>query len=385
MTKKEISFYALTFCLLLFWINAKCQLNTNISIMGIPQVYVRPELESTEANIMGILAGSRWVVCSDRNDNTVFSDFNGTQVKSKVPFLERFYVTNVKGDFLHIYSDPNPDVNGNLSQKASDRGWINKSKVLLWHSCLLVKQKQSKKQMQVMTLGQTDFFDMDLNQDNSKKGISIYRDPGFKEKKGSRTDPRQLYFVYKTEGNALLIGTERKMPIDSDPADIILGWIPRDYSYIHDSRVWVSPNKSGFAESERQSKQIVPVLFLDETHAKQYRLNQEFDKKFIIWQLAPNNNANDWPCFPLIETKAGIVKVKIIDEEFKTGFGATKPEWMENDLFSMTTLINNLDLNTVTINMRNLLDNVGEPIDRDALKKVLLSLYKKDQDDLGDE
>jgi hypothetical protein len=353
--------------------------------MGIPQVYIRPELVPAEDNIMGILAGSRWVVCSDRNDNSVFTDFNGTQIKSTVPFLERFYVTNVKGNFLHIYSDPNPDVSGNLSQKASDRGWINKSQVLLWRSCLYVNQKNSQKQMQVMTLGETDLFDLGKIQDNSKKGICIYRDPAFKVKTAARTEPRQLYFVYKALENALLIGTEKKIPYDSDPAEIILGWIPRDYSYILDSRVWVSPTTSILAEEERQSKHIVPIFFLDEMHAKSYKLNPVFDSKFMIWQFTSNSSASDWPCFPLIETKRGILKVKIIDEEFKTGYGTSKPEWMENDLFRTITLINNVDLNMVTLNMRSLLDNITEPIDRGLLRESLLALFKKEQEDLTDE
>ena len=385
MTKKNFLLYTFTCCLFFLGVNALCQQNAGILIMGIPQVYIRPELIPTEDNIMGILAGSRWQVFSERNDNAVYADFNGTQVKSRAKFLEAFYVTNVKGDFLHIYSDPNPEVNGNLSVKAAERGWINKSNVLLWHSSLLVMQMNSKKQMQVMTLGQTDFFDMGQTNDSSRKGIAIYRDPGFKDKTGSRTDAKQLYFVYKTEKNALLIGTEKKILVDTDPAEVILGWIARDNCYILDSRVWVSENSSLLAVDERQSKHINPVLFLDETHAKQYRLNQVFDQKFVIWQRATKDKSTERQCFPLIEKKAGIVKVKIIEDDFKTGFGASKPDWMENDLFRMVTLINTTELNTVTINMRALLDNISEPIDRNALKKSLLSLYKKDKEDLRDD
>lgn len=334
---------------------------------------------------MGILAGSRWQVSSDRNENAVFADFNGVQIKSRASFLQTFYVTNVKGDFLHIYTDPNPETDGNLSQKAIDRGWINKSKVLLWQSCLLAMQKNSKKHMQVMTLGQTDFFDLGETKDSSKKGIAIYRDPGFKEKAGLRTDPRQLYFVYKVEGNALLIGKEKKIPFDSDPAEILLGWIARDNSYILDSRVWVSSNNSFLAVDERQTKHIVPIFFLDESHAKQYRLNPEFDNKFVIWRDAVSEKNFDWHCFPLIEITSDIVKVKIIDEEFKTGYGPAKPIWLENALYSTITLINTYDLNTVTFNMRALLDDIPEPIDRVSLKKSLLSYYKKDKEDLRDD
>ncbi len=334
---------------------------------------------------MGILAGSRWQVFSERNDNAVYADFNGIQVKSRAKFLEAFFVTNVKGDFLHIYSDPNPEANGNLSAKASERGWINKSNVLLWHSCLLVMQMNSKKQMQVMTLGQTDFFDMGQTDDSIRKGIAIYRDPGFKDKTEFRTDPKQLYFVYKTEKNSLLIGTEKKVLVDTDPAEIILGWIARDNCYVLDSRVWVSENSSIQAVDERREKKIVPALFLDEAHAKEYLLNQEFDKKFVIWQNSNKNSSTKKQCFPLIERKAGIVKVKIIEDDFKTGFGCIKPVWMENDLFRMVTLINTSELNAVTISMRTFLDNIIGPIDRDVLKKSLLSLYKKDKEDLRDD
>ena len=384
VAKKERSFSILVCCLVFIWANAASQTTWKISIMGIPQVYIRPELIPAEDNIMGILPGSRWIVCSDRISNAVFTDFTGNTLKSKVSFLEAFYVTNVKGEFLHLYTDPHPDADGILSPKAVDRGWISKSKVLLWRSCLLVNQNSSKKQMQVMTLGQTDLFDPGQGAGNARQGIAIYKDPNFKEKTTVRTQPEQLYFVYKTEGNALLIGTEKRIALDAEPAEIVLGWIPRDFSYILDSRTWISPNNALAAISERQSKNIDPICFLDETHAKSYKLSQEYDKKFVIWQFSAAGKVTDWPYFPLIEQKGGILKAKIIDDEFKTGYGPMKADWMENDLFCLTTLINNADLNAVTINMHTLLDNSVDPVDRDAFKKTILILFKKEQDALTD-
>ena len=105
----------------------------------------------------------------------------------------------------------------------------------------------------------------------------------------------------------------------------------------------------------------------------------------MIWQNAGNVKSVEKKCFPLIEMKAGIAKVKIIDDDFKIGYGTTKPDWMENNLFRMVTLINTSELSSVTINMRAFLDNIREPIDRDVLKKSLLSLYKKDKEDLRDD
>ncbi len=353
--------------------------------MGIPQVYIIPELKPKEENIMGILSGTQWLIYSDREKNTTYLGADGADPTGTMGFLEPAYVTNIKGDWLHISSDPTPGLDGILSKSAVDRGWIAKQSVLLWKSSLRDKLGKATQSVQLFTLRQDELFGFTGNGDKKHQGISIYHDPFFKNKTNLLTEPLELYFVYKEENNALLIGKETRIPVNSDPNEVILGWIAKDYGYILDTRIWISLNHSPLAQKEFETKGIMPTILADRQQAIDFMQTTSINKNYIILQLPIANSGTDWHCFPLVSESEGIYKVTLIEDEIKAGYCPNTIRGVENPLFTKVTLISISELNRVVSNMHELLDAAVEPINRELLTSTLLKLYKRDAYELNDE
>jgi hypothetical protein len=352
-------------------------------IMGVPQGYIRPEMENTEDNSMGILTGSRWEVFSDRPGNNTCTDFTGKTTKYKAGFLESFYVTNEVEGYLHIYSEPLPGNSGILSPKAIDKGWIKKSAVLLWRNCII--SNSNKRQILVMTYGNPDLFDSAMLDGVNQNGVDIFYDPFLKEKRNIKTQFRKVYFVYKKVGDAILLGEKKRISINSDPAPVILGWVPLEYCYFLNTRVWVCANKNPEGIKEMDIKKVVPSLFIEESQAMTFNKTMDADRRYIIWQETPDQNNRTLYCFPEVSKKDKVVQVKVVENNFETGFAPLQPDSMKYPVFIEVALITNDDLSSVVSNIKKLQESAGDLYDREEIKKCLINLYKNEYSGLSDD
>lgn len=372
------------FIFLLFPLVLAAQKNLPIKIMGIPQEYIVPEYNADRSNVLSINTGAYWEVFSDRSNNNLFRTSEAKEIGSKASLNDTYFVNNMVGEYLHVYSDPSPDLNNfYLGKTAVDKGWINMHDLLLWRHCLI--DGKTKQNIQAMTFGQEDMYNTQENSGNSKTGVEVYNDPELLQKRKIYTEARQLYFVYKIEPKAILLGRERKIPFGTDPMEIIIGWVPIDFCYLPQSRTWIMPNDSPEALSEMSSKNIAPSIFFDQEQAIRFRKTSKADKKFVIWNYQPESDKNDWIYFPLIKEQDGIEKIKMVDDDFKTAYAPWKPDSMQYPLFKYVTLMSNQELMEVVLNMRSVIDNSSTVLDRQKLKLTLILLMKKEYPNLEEE
>ena len=73
--------------------------------IGMPEHFDRPFLD-LETEISEVQYSRPWKVYSDRNENKSYTSPEGTVVNSNIGFMQRFYVAEREGDYLHIYKDP---------------------------------------------------------------------------------------------------------------------------------------------------------------------------------------------------------------------------------------------------------------------------------------
>jgi hypothetical protein len=362
-----------------------CQLNKAVKISCIPQIYILPEIDGNEDNILEISLGTKWEVISDRSENLTFTDYSGQIVKEKVKFLESYYVCNEVGDYLHIFSDSNPDLQkGILGKTTIDRGWIRKSTLLLWKHCLI--EKSTKRNIQLLTFRHADIFTLGSPEQNGQNGIVVYNDPDLKVISKVRTQADQLYYIYKTSANAYLIGTNRRIPAGTDPREIIIGWIPINYSYRLDNRIWISPNMTTSAIEERNGLNVQPSLLMAENQAILFKETGDFDKKFLMWQLPQNQISSSCVCFPLVSEKNGVFKIKYVEDDFRTGYAPFTINGLQSPLFRRVTLMNTSELNHVILNMERLSIQAKDLENRDEIRKCLVNLLKgSDYSDFDEE
>ncbi len=350
--------------------------HSGIPIMGIPQNYLFPDVSSRDDDILGILTATYWEVYSDRSDNPLYSGPEAINAKGKAGFLEPFFVTNVKGEFLQVYTDPTPDKEGFLSKSAVERGWIKKSKALLWRVGLTDRKNSAYRHLQLLTLSENDLFQSASGTGSSRNGIQVFRSPDLRDIMTMRTNPNEIYYVFKKEGEAWLIGKDRRIPEDTVANGLILGWVPEDQCYILNSRTWLTPAPPVTGSSGKDSL-MGPRLFLTYEKAMTYQSTGRFEHRFVTWEDHPDEHDSSWTCFPLVNDKEGVFQVKIIGDDFQNAYGTDLYPSGKTRQFFRVTLVSNFELQSVLSNYQQI-SSLGDALnDREAIRQTLVRLFKK--------
>lgn len=348
--------------------------------MDLPRFYFKPGLTVSEDNILSTNTGLAWEVFSDRNDNPIYSDYQGSHVKGKVDFLESFFVINEVNGFLHVFIDSAP-TNGYLSKKAKEVGWIRKSNLLLWKNCLF--EPLRKTQLLITTTGYIDLFSSEP--DVNSNGVVVYFDPELKTKSQFKTQQSHIYYVYKKEGEAFLIGIEKRITSGSLPKESVLGWVPVDFCFQLDSPIWVTPDNSSEARKEMREKGLFPMIFVDEKQAIQFMRTNKFENRYVLWHYNPDNDSSELSCFPLIKEYDNIFQVKLINENLLTAFAPSLSTGMVNPFFKKVVLISNFSLSSVITNMHILINAMENLDDREEIKKCFIKAIKGVIGNISDE
>jgi hypothetical protein len=361
-----------------------CQNKHPLKIQSIPQHYIQPEIDFREVNSLGIFSGSSWAVISTLDQNFTYTNPEGRNEKTKVSFLDLLYVQDEKGEFLHVYSDPAPDIeNALLSNAAVDKGWIRKTTVLMWKHCLL--SNDTKQNIQIMICDYNDILDMETPGNGTNGGIAVYSDPDLKKRTLRKTRAKELYYAYKIEPNAILIGNANRILAGTPPDQTIIGWISSNYCYRLDTKIWIARNNKPEAVDEMVKKKIFPYLFIDEQQARIFSSTGKFNNIYFTPHWDPVKNENQWFPFPLVQEREGIFKLRVVDNDFKLAYAPLKGSGMENPLFRKVILISAMDLSNVISNMSGTADFSGEENNRERLRKFLAGAYREEYPDLQEE
>jgi hypothetical protein len=180
-----------------------------------------------------------------------------------------------------------------------------------------------------------------------------------------------------------LIGTEKRIPEKDDAHKYILGWIPADYCYLIDNKLWIMPVRD--AQNEKIEKKINPVLFVTSQQAMLFKENSLINSQYIVWQDSIKVQNGEWTSFPILEENGDIFRVKIIEDEFRTGYGCKQIKGFDYKLFTEVTLISSPVLQLIIDNLRKIIEQSASFDDLQTTKQEMVRIYKKKHDDLNGE
>jgi len=289
-------------------------------VLDIPRELKYPVEGQAIKNLDDVIPGMIWQVFSDRDDNPTYMQARvGASEKKRLKFLERFYVSDWEGDFLHLVKDPYISERGELSESQEDYGWVKMDKLLLSTHCFRTKDHINKKIAILNTINtdrKTDFSAL------QKDAVAFMKNPKLTQETGDKAQLFQIFFVYKKTAEAVLIGNTEKISRTDDierTRDIIKGWVPINRVVAWDHRVALEPNWETDAAQERKLKKIRAKAFQDISEAQEYHLGKTVSKSFWDSDKYGKRNIGEWRRFPVLgKYNDNIYKVGLMGETITT-------------------------------------------------------------------
>ncbi len=216
-----------------------------------------------------------WYAYSDRDNNTTYQKpEDGAAVHKKMKFMQSFFVIDETDYYVHIASyepDAVDRATKKLIKEVEDYGWAPKSKMLLYsHALVDSKSKFTRKALAVNSIESLKNRTEYANEDEKK--LKLFNDPKLV---GENTKDVRLYdflFVYKTEGDAVLIGKSTTFLISN--ADLkILGWVSKNIIQLWNQRQTLEPNSDKIAVDERKAKEVKVSMFFNPEAAIEFQKN----------------------------------------------------------------------------------------------------------------
>ena len=248
-----------------------------------------------------------WVVYSDRDNNPAYPTPNPTAATISLrKFMEPMYVVGETADYLQVVKyDPtalklnSSPANNKLKPEATEEiGWMPKAKLLCWEwgtvngngfriKALTVHNPSALKNPESYSASQS---------------IKLFNDPSLAPSSRNRNELAlfQFLFVYKQEGNALLIGRREKVNLNN-PDREVLGWINKSSIQIWDQRVCLQPDVSVSNAEERKQKNIKAAVFPTNGDAVAYAVSH--NPAADIWNGDKFSTAlpGQWIRMPILE------------------------------------------------------------------------------------
>jgi hypothetical protein len=282
----SMRYYLFLFCLLsLQGVLFGQQRTTGMKVLVRPSEYISgpfrvlPKLEQSERRSIN----SKWVVYSDRDDNFTYTEPDSTSDRiNRLSYLQPLYVVGETDDFVQVIAyDRSPeaiDLNTlTIKKELASYGWLPKSRALLW-ICSMVDEK-TKFTRKCLAINSIQSL-IDIESQTTSGKLVLYTQPGGKRPTESRVLLYNFVFVFKEEGNYLLIGKKMIMAENSVQTDI-LGWVSKDIVQPWSHRVALEPLAGG-PGAERRRLETPARLFTQESDAAHYARGEEFSPYNVI-------------------------------------------------------------------------------------------------------
>jgi len=353
------------------------QSEKGIQPMCFPEIYIVPSIGTENENILNVVPGTKWVVFSDREQNIpdpLKPDKTYSAIHLK--FLDPLFVVDEKQSLVHIYQDQKFDpLLNKFSPKAKDLGWIAKPQLLLWKHCLIDSIGQQALQAIILSEAGTMQTEGDVS-DN--EGVQVFLDPDLKLKYNTKSEAKQIYTIFKMTNKSILLGSDRRITSDSTVKSSILGWVARNHCYILDNNYWLEPVTSEIHQTEGMI-QDSPSILIDETHALEFKKSKRINDVFVLWTAQENDVKSPWWLkFPVVSERDGIAKVKVIEEELRTGYAPIIFDGDNTQLFRKIALISQNQLGDIIYNMHRMSEALGKSDRRENLKKTLYDILSSE-------
>ena len=191
------------------------------------------------ASYMQSTSDLAWAVYSDRKNNEVFYDPFDNEVKVKLPFMGRYFVDKVDGNWVHLVTVKTSGISGHKVDE--NIGWIDAANLILSKYPVLSDNGAPKKKMVLMSA--SDF-------DPDKVNKRIFDDKHYfsnpdtqngnllkKYETRKKADKFKILFVVKETTSAVLLAASDKISQSSE----VYGWIHQFKTTAWDTRVCLEP------------------------------------------------------------------------------------------------------------------------------------------------
>lgn len=268
-----------------------------------PEKYKVPVENISISKTASIVEGEMWVVYSDRKNNFTTKKPGGSSTYKNINFMEKFYVLEDLGKYIHIIKDPEISYDGICSNFVKDYGYIEKDKMLLWIHCLVTEEAKIDKK--AMILNTIDAIKKRQAKKIKKEDnfVSFYKDPNLIIKSNKKSRLYEIFFIYKLEKNSVLLGRINRISTGTDVTKIIVGWMPKTRINFWDHRIALEPNWDEFAVKDRKFNKIKASVLSDVTFAKKFGRDGNAKDRAIYWDADPyeKRNIGDWRRFPILD------------------------------------------------------------------------------------
>jgi len=191
------------------------------------------------ASYMESTSDLAWAVYSDRKDNEVFYDPFDNEVKGRLPFMGRYFVDKVDGNWVHLVTVKTSGISGHKVDK--NIGWIDAANLILSKYPVLSDNGAPKKKMVLMSASD---FDPDKVNNRIFDDKHYFSNPATqtgnllkKYETRKKADKFKILFVVKETTSAVLLASSDKINQSSE----VYGWIHQFKTTAWDTRVCLEP------------------------------------------------------------------------------------------------------------------------------------------------
>ena len=246
------------------------------TVLPRPAKFVRPidykDRKDDWENIDDKNTIDRWVVYSDRENNPLFSEPNGSPNGKRMDFKQKAFVVEKKDNWLHLIKwDNRIIVNGTSIRKDAlleDLGWIRRENLLLWEKALVADKSNIHRKVMLV------HFDLEaIGQSIKAQGgprIMVYPSPN-PNSMGEEKKIYDFFFVLKKQkGYFLLCHSDNFSPTNAESQ--IIGWVSEQQASPWNTRIALEPNINKMASLERKhNPDFLFAHYSDHKPAQQHR------------------------------------------------------------------------------------------------------------------
>jgi len=356
-----------------------------------PKMYEQPTGKINKKSDERVNTGNpNWIVYSDRENNKTYSDRNCTKGFSTINFMQPLIVAEETDNEVRLAEFDISDIPTKEDGKktifkstAIDKGWIKKSKLLLWQFTLV--NDTSKYSIKAIAVKRLD-KDQDITKlINRGRILDVYDAPVQDKQYLNERDSRlfEYLFILKDDKENKMFLLSRKFKINpSASKQDVLGWVP--YSQVHkwDNVLCLRMNFESAAVNEREDKKIDVKFFKTKEDAKKYRAGGNPQALPFVYG-DPANEEKDNPYyygFPIIEDQKDESVV------FKTGYVTNTVDKSGNNIFTahqkakIDEKFETFKKKKENVNFIFLLDGIGEGFYESTKKFIQTGNYFKADD-----
>ncbi|MES2590344.1 MAG: type VI secretion system protein TssR domain-containing protein [Bacteroidota bacterium] len=265
-----------------------------------------------------------WIVFSDRNETPTYSLPGGKKEVKKLAFMDAFYVLEEKGQFIHILKYAPNAFNKKkkqliIAKNLEDYGWVSKSKMLLWQSCLTTPQRYAIKGLAINSVNTVSDIKKNATQLSGQK-LALYNDPELNKLNENDFRLFDFLYIFKKEGDACLVGKineVRGINQIQSASRYILGWVKNDIIKEWKQRLCLEPNYEPEAIQERNKANVSNYVFINKAGLDNFKKScDRGSKESVIWEKKVTERMRaEWKRMPILLDEIN----KIDQTNIKTG------------------------------------------------------------------